>query len=51
MDCREYAIAADEWGIWGGLDRDERRALHDGADEPPLPSGHAIVGNENRERA
>jgi WhiB family transcriptional regulator, redox-sensing transcriptional regulator len=51
MDCLEYAIAADEWGIWGGLDRDQRRALHDDADEPALPSGHAIVRDENRERA
>lgn len=26
-DCREYAIQADEFGIWGGLDQEERRAL------------------------
>lgn len=25
MQCREYATAADELGIWGGLSRDERR--------------------------
>jgi WhiB family redox-sensing transcriptional regulator len=51
MDCLEYAIDADEWGIWGGLDRDQRRELRDGADEPALPPGHVIVRNENRERA
>ena len=51
MDCLEYAIAADEWGIWGGLDQDQRRALRDGTDKPALPPGHAIVRNENRERA
>jgi hypothetical protein len=26
-DCLEYAIEADEHGIWGGLDKDERRNL------------------------
>jgi WhiB family transcriptional regulator, redox-sensing transcriptional regulator len=26
-ECLEYAITADEWGIWGGLDRDQRRAI------------------------
>ncbi len=26
-DCLGYAIAADEFGIWGGLDQDERRNL------------------------
>ena len=52
MDCLEYAIAADEWGIWGGLDRDQRRTLRDGADAAALPPGHwIIVRNENRERA
>jgi hypothetical protein len=51
MDCLEYAIAADEWGIWGGWDRDQRRALRDGGDEPALPPDHVIVRNENRERA
>jgi WhiB family transcriptional regulator, redox-sensing transcriptional regulator len=25
--CLEYAIGADEFGVWGGLDQDERRAL------------------------
>jgi hypothetical protein len=51
MDCLEYAIAADEWGIWGGWDRDQRRALRDGADESALPPGYAIVRDENREQA
>ena len=51
MDCLEYAIAADEWGIWGGQDRDQRRALKDGPDESALPPDHVIVRNENRERA
>lgn len=28
-DCLAYALAADEkFGIWGGLDESERRALH-----------------------
>jgi Transcription factor WhiB len=49
MDCLEYGTAADEWGIWGGLDRDQRRALRDGADEPTLSPSPAIVRNENRE--
>jgi WhiB family redox-sensing transcriptional regulator len=26
-DCRDYATAADEFGIWGGLDQQERRNL------------------------
>jgi WhiB family transcriptional regulator, redox-sensing transcriptional regulator len=26
-DCLNYAIAADELGIWGGLDQQERRNL------------------------
>jgi WhiB family transcriptional regulator, redox-sensing transcriptional regulator len=26
-DCLGYAIGADEFGIWGGLDQDERRKL------------------------
>lgn len=26
-DCREYAIEADEFGIWGGMDQEERRAI------------------------
>jgi WhiB family redox-sensing transcriptional regulator len=26
-DCLEYATEADEHGIWGGLDQDERRNL------------------------
>ena len=26
-DCLGYAIDADEFGIWGGLDQDERRKL------------------------
>jgi WhiB family transcriptional regulator, redox-sensing transcriptional regulator len=26
-ECLEYATAADEWGIWGGLDEQERRNL------------------------
>ena len=51
MDCLEYAIAADKWGIWGGWDRDQRRALRDSADESALPPGYAIVRDENREQA
>jgi hypothetical protein len=51
MDCLEYAIAADKWGIWGGLDRDQRRELRDGTDESALPPGYAIVRDENREQA
>ena len=27
LDCLEYAIDADEFGIWGGLDQEERRHL------------------------
>jgi WhiB family transcriptional regulator, redox-sensing transcriptional regulator len=26
-DCLRYAIEADEFGIWGGIDQDERRNL------------------------
>ena len=26
-DCLKFAIDADEFGIWGGLDQDERRNL------------------------
>lgn len=26
-DCREYAIQADEFGTWGGMDQEERRAV------------------------
>jgi WhiB family redox-sensing transcriptional regulator len=26
-DCLGYAIGSDEFGIWGGLDQDERRKL------------------------
>jgi WhiB family transcriptional regulator, redox-sensing transcriptional regulator len=26
-DCLKYATAADEFGIWGGLDQEERRSL------------------------
>lgn len=33
VDCLERATANDEWGIWGGLDRDQRRTLRNGADE------------------
>jgi hypothetical protein len=25
-DCAEYATEADEFGIWGGLDQEQRRA-------------------------
>jgi WhiB family redox-sensing transcriptional regulator len=28
LQCLRYALAADEpWGIWGGLDRHQRKAL------------------------
>jgi len=27
VDCLRYATAADEFGIWGGLDQQERRNL------------------------
>lgn len=27
QDCLEYAMEADEFGIWGGLDQHERRNL------------------------
>ena len=27
QECLEYATEADEFGIWGGLDREQRRAL------------------------
>lgn len=27
QDCLEYATEADEFGIWGGLDHEQRRAL------------------------
>jgi WhiB family redox-sensing transcriptional regulator len=33
VGCREHAVANDEWGIWGGLDREQRRALCDGTGE------------------
>jgi hypothetical protein len=37
IHCLEYAIAKDEWGIWGGLDRDQRRALRDVIGEQGSP--------------
>jgi WhiB family transcriptional regulator, redox-sensing transcriptional regulator len=51
IDCLQYAITADEWGIWGGLDGEQRRALREVGDESGAPLDHALVGNENRERA
>jgi len=27
LECLQYAMEADEHGIWGGLDREQRRAL------------------------
>jgi hypothetical protein len=51
VDCLEYVIVADEWGIWESLDHEQRRALRDSADEPTIPPGHAVALNENRERA
>jgi WhiB family redox-sensing transcriptional regulator len=27
IDCLEYAVDADEFGIWGGLDQEQRRSL------------------------
>jgi WhiB family transcriptional regulator, redox-sensing transcriptional regulator len=51
IDCLEYATAADESGIWGGLDQEQRRALRDSADELTMPPDHAVALNENRERA
>jgi WhiB family transcriptional regulator, redox-sensing transcriptional regulator len=27
LDCIEYAVDADEFGIWGGLDQEQRRNL------------------------
>ena len=26
-DCLDYAIQADEYGIWGGLDQEQRRTI------------------------
>ena len=51
MDCLECGTAADEWGIWGGLDQEQRRALRDSSDEPRILSEHGVAPSENRERA
>jgi WhiB family transcriptional regulator, redox-sensing transcriptional regulator len=51
IDCLEYATGADEWGIWGGLDREQRRGLRDAVEDPePLPAREA-AREDNRERA
>lgn len=32
LDCLTYAIEnGEDWGVWGGLDEDQRRALKAGA--------------------
>jgi hypothetical protein len=51
IDCLEYAVTADEWGIWGGLDQGQRRALRDSSDESAILSDHGVALSENRERA
>jgi WhiB family redox-sensing transcriptional regulator len=51
IDCRQYATAADEPGIWGGLDQEQRRALRDIAEEPAMLPGHGVALSENRKRA
>ena len=33
LDCIEYAVDADEFGIWGGLDQEQRRKLVRGRPE------------------
>jgi hypothetical protein len=50
VDCLNYATAADEWGIWGGLDREQRRALRHAADEPGERLDRAPARIEDRER-
>jgi WhiB family redox-sensing transcriptional regulator len=48
--CLDYAVETDEFGIWGGLDQDERRNLrrrqrrrrvtgHNPSDRPQRPGG------------
>jgi WhiB family transcriptional regulator, redox-sensing transcriptional regulator len=51
IDCLEYAVAADEWGIWGGLDREQRRALRDSADDPTKLPDYGVASSKNGERA
>jgi WhiB family transcriptional regulator, redox-sensing transcriptional regulator len=51
-DCLEYATEADEFGIWGGLDQQERRSLRrkrrrratasDVADDTAAVNGEAV---------
>jgi WhiB family transcriptional regulator, redox-sensing transcriptional regulator len=47
IDCLEHATTKDEWGIWGGLDRDQRRALGNGADEQVSPPQMTAQANAN----
>lgn len=50
-DCLGYSIDADEFGIWGGLDQEQRRALRGAVEDPePLPAREAARA-DNREHA
>jgi WhiB family transcriptional regulator, redox-sensing transcriptional regulator len=43
-ECRDYALAADEeFGVWGGLNEDERKAVLGGAAESEQ-SGRRLGG-------
>jgi hypothetical protein len=46
-DCLEHATAKDEWGIWGGLDREQRRALCKAIGEQDSPRGIMVQFDEN----
>lgn len=50
-DCLKRAIADDEWGIWAGLDRDQRRALRQATNDQGELRDHALAHIENREQA
>lgn len=39
VDCLEHALAKGEWGIWGGLDQEQRRVLRGGTGDPGIHPG------------
>jgi WhiB family transcriptional regulator, redox-sensing transcriptional regulator len=49
-DCLRYATEADEFGIWGGLDQQQRRALRR-RQRRQARHGRASEGNRTRESA
>jgi WhiB family redox-sensing transcriptional regulator len=47
VDCLEHATAKDEWGIWGGLDREQRRVLRNATGEQDSPRRIMLPFDEN----